>query len=83
MAKNENFKKFLQISNNKKKILLKALGYEVNEKGFVTDEEGAVVRCKYSHRGVHIKEASILPGSTIVINTTPVTLAAYIEEYLE
>jgi len=84
MPKVENFKKFLNLSSDKKRLLLLALGYKVNKKGFVVwaDTERKVW-CKYTKRPVHFNEVSILPGSTVVINSTPTSLSKYIEEYLE
>jgi hypothetical protein len=84
MPKVENFKKFTNLDNNAKRILLKALGYGTDSKGFVIwADSGKRVRCKYTKRPVHFYESSVLPGSTIVINTTPTSLSKYIEEYLE
>jgi hypothetical protein len=84
MSKVKNFKKFLDLSKEKKKLLLLALGYKVDEKGFIRwHDSGRKVQCRYTKRPVHFNESSILPGSTIVINTTPTSLSKYIEEYLE
>ena len=83
MAKLQDFKKFLFLSDEKKKILLKALGYGTDVKGYIIDENGRRVLCKYSGVEVPFVNASILPGSTIIINTTPYTLSKYLEEYLE
>lgn len=84
MPKVENFKRFLSLNKEKKELLLLALGYRIDEKGFICwSDTGRKVRCKYTKRPVHFNEASILPGSTIVINTTPTSLSKYIEEYLE
>lgn len=83
MAKLHDFKKFLSLSDEKKKILLKALGYSVDINDYVIDENGKRVLCKYSGVEIPFINASILPGSTIIINTSPYTLSKYLEEYLE
>ncbi|HII15282.1 MAG TPA: hypothetical protein HA362_03130 [Nanoarchaeota archaeon] len=83
MAKVDNFKEFVYIDPQKKMILLKALGYDLDARGFVVDNTRRRVICKYTRRPVHFNEASILPGSTVIINTNPVSLSSYIEEYLE
>ena len=84
MAYVNNFKKFISLEPIKKKILLDALGYSIDNRGFVVDEKSKKrVWCKYSKRAVHFNEAAVLPGSTIVIKSTPISLSSYIEEYLE
>jgi hypothetical protein len=84
MPKIENFQKFVYLDKPKKKILLLALGYDIDQKGFVVwADTKKTVFCKYTRRPVHINEASVLPGSCLVINTTPTSMSQYIEEYLE
>ena len=83
MARLEDFKKFLSLSDEKKKILLKALGYGIDNQGFITDENSNRVLCKYTGVEVPFINASILPGSTIIINTSPYTISKYLEEYVE
>lgn len=81
----QKFQGFVSISPSQKRILLKALGYDVDAQGYVvydTRDRKRVV-CKYTDSEVEFASASVLPGSTIVINTTPLSLSAYIEEYLE
>lgn len=78
-----NFKKFLKLDDNQKLILLKALDYDVDEEGFVIDSNKKNVICKYTNQPVHFNTASILPGSTIIINTSLLTLSEYVTEYLE
>ncbi|MFH1181709.1 MAG: hypothetical protein V1702_02005 [Candidatus Woesearchaeota archaeon] len=84
MAKVDNFGEFLNLKSNEKEILLKALGYGRNEHGFViNDLTKRIVWCRYTNEPVRFEEASILPGSTIIIKTTPLSLSGYIEEFLE
>lgn len=84
MAKVENFNSFMEIKDSEKLVLLKALGYSVNKHGFIIEDlNNKIVWCRYTNVPVKFEEASILPGSTVVINTTPVSLSSYIEEFLE
>ena len=84
MPRVENFRKFLNLTRDKKKLLLRALGYGIDSKGFVIKTETKrKAWCTYSKRPVHFNEVGILPGSTILINSTPTALSKYIEEYLE
>ena len=83
MPKLKDFKKFLSLSIESKKVLLKALGYEIDNEGFIINENKHRVICKYSGVEVSFINSSILPGSTIIINTSPYTLSKYLEEYLE
>ena len=72
------------MKEEQKKILLKALGYGINEHGFIIEENTKkIVWCRYTNKPVKFDQASILPGSTIIINTTPIALSSYIEEFLE
>ena len=83
IAKVDNFSEFSRLKENEKKVLLKALGYDISESGFVVEEHTKrVVWCRYTNKPVKFDEASVLPGSTIVINTTPISLSSYIEEFL-
>ena len=84
IPKVDNFGGFVSITNCEKKILLKALGYDVNGIGTVVDEKTKrPIWCRYTNKPVKFSEASILPGSDIVINTTPISISNYIEEFLE
>ena len=84
IAKVDNFSEFSSLKGDEKKVLLKALGYDISERGFVVEEHTKqVVWCRYTNKPVKFDEASVLPGSTIIINTTPVSLSSYIEEFLE
>ena len=64
--------------------------------GYGTDEEGYVIEFKaadgsqnkraldrYTGDPVKLKNASILPGSTIIIDTNSFSLAEYFEEFRE
>ena len=80
----KEFKEFVNLPENAKLVLLKALDYEVDRQGYVVDSKNkSRVICKYSKKPVLFKDASILPGSTIIINSDPLTISEYIGEYLE
>ena len=81
---NEEFKAFIELPEEAKLVLLKSLGYDVDNKGYILDSNNKKkVICKYSKKPVHFKDASILPGSTIIINTNLITMSQYVCEYLE
>lgn len=77
------FKAFLQLTPEQKRILLQALDYKIDEQGFVLTATNRKVICPYTHHPVRLETASVLPGSTIIINTSLVTLSEYISDYLE
>lgn len=84
MPKLKKFKRFLSLTDKQKKILLMALGYGINKGGFIINmKDKKKVHCYYTKEFILFENASILPGSTIIINTTPYTLSKYIEEFLE
>lgn len=63
-----------------KNTLLKELGLGVDELGYVT-RDGQVVRDKYIDQPVNVENMMILPGSTIVLDNNPLSIALYIQEY--
>jgi len=69
----------IQMDNNNRLLALQRLGYDLDDKGYVLDTNNGnkEVICKYSKEKVHINTAAILPGSVIVINATPETMAQY------
>lgn len=76
--------KFIDLDVEGKEILLHALGYTVDEDGYIVDEEkNELYKDPIDGEEVHIEDASILPGSTIIINTTPLSLSEYITRYIE
>jgi len=80
----KNFKGFVKLTDEQKLNLLKALDYDVDSKGFIIDTKtGKKIVCKYTEKPVLFKDASILPGSTIIVNTSLITLSEYIYDYLE
>ena len=84
MPQVKDFQGFISLDYDRKVILLNALGYGVDREGYIIEEDTKKrVVCKYTNKYVKINGASILPGSTVIINTSPVTLSEYIEEYLE
>lgn len=74
---------FLSLDNDEKKILLESLGYSVDSEGYVRDLNGKIHLCPYTNGKVKFENASILPGSTVIINTSAFTLSEYVTEYLE
>ena len=80
--KKEKFAKFLNLDNNQKHVLLKALGFNVDRDGFIRKNQ-EIVKCKYTDEAVKFEEVAILPGSTIIIKSSPIAISQYIDEYLE
>jgi hypothetical protein len=65
---------------NLKDTLLKELGLDADEHGYVT-RDGRVVRDKYTNQPVAVENMMILPGSTVVLDDNPLSIALYIQEY--
>ena len=80
---NKNFKEFLKLDANMKTVLLKALDFNIDINGYILDTMGKKIICPYSKTPVKFDTVSILPGSTILINTSLITLSEYISDYLE
>lgn len=75
---------FQEINIGEKMILLDALGYEIGEAGIIINKDTRKEHiCPITGRVVFIENASVLPGSTVVINTTELSLAEYFTEFIE
>ncbi len=76
--------KFEKIGIEERKALLDILGYEVNEDGIIiVKETGREYKDPITEEVVFIENASVLPGSTVIINTSELSLAEYVTRYLE
>ncbi len=84
MEKSTREFKFEELSDEEKKILLSAFGYEVNEEGHIIDIllKDRVIS-KNTQEPLTIKNAALLPGSLRVIDADPLTISRYIREELE
>ncbi len=74
---------FVSIKDLSKEIkinLLKKLGY--NSDGiFVLDTKGNRVKDKYIGINVELSNMLIFPGSTIILDNNPLSIASYLEEF--
>jgi len=71
-----------EIPTDAKVALLKELGYGA-ARGYVLDGEGKQLRDRYIDVPVTIENMLILPGSAIVIDNNPLSIANYLEEFGE
>ena len=75
---------FIQVDNDKKKILLDLLGYAVDVKGCLIEKKTRKVHiCPITEKPVTLESASILPGSELVINTNALSLSEYLSKYVD
>lgn len=65
-----------------KSLLLKELGLGVDETGYIT-KDGKQVLDRYIDQPVRIENMAIFPGSAVVLDDNPLSIASYIEEYGE
>lgn len=63
-----------------KKILLRELGF-TTDSTFIFTGDGKKVIDKYIDIPVEINNMLILPGSTIIIDNNPLSIASFLEEY--
>lgn len=79
--------KIINLTDEQKVVLLDAIGYGTDEEGYVVEFNSADgvqnkrVLDRYTGEPVKLKNASILPGSTIIIDTNSFSLAEYFEEF--
>ena len=79
-----NAVKFTHIDNEQKRILLTILGYSVDSEGYLINHRTKKPHiCPITNEKVKLEKASILPGSELVINTTPLSIAQYLEKHVE
>jgi len=60
--------------------LLIALGYG-SDGNYVLDSNGGRVKDKYIDIDVTLSNMLIFPGSTIILDNNPLSIASYLEEY--
>ena len=63
-------------------LLLEELGLGIDEDGYIT-RDGERVSDKYIDQPVRVENMAIFPGSTVVLDDNPLSIASYIEEYGE
>ena len=73
---------FIELDDEKKEVLLDILGFCVR-KGILVDKESKEAYiCPFTKTEVTFEKASILPwNSSIIVNTTPLSLSKYFSEY--
>ncbi len=59
--------------------LLKELGYDSD--GKYVYKEGNKFLDKYTEEEIKVENIAILPGSTIIIDDNPLSIASYLEEH--
>ena len=64
-----------------KVALLRELGYFVDKEGFVIDSRGNRVVDEYADKQVRVENMAVFPGSTVIIDDNPLSIASYIEEH--
>ena len=69
--------------NEFKIALLKALHLGVDKEGYVISSDGKRVIDKYVDKPVRLENVAIFPGSTIVMDDNPLSIASYLEEHQE
>jgi hypothetical protein len=65
-----------------KLLLLKELGLDIDKNRYIT-KDGVQVLDKYIDQPVRLENMMLFPGSTIVLDDNPLSIASYIEEYGE
>lgn len=76
--------RFKTINIEEKRVLLDILGYEIGEGGIILDKTtNKEYLCPITGEAVFIENASILPGSTVVIKTSELSLAEYFTRFVE
>ncbi len=76
--------KFEEIGIEERKILLDILGYEVGDGGMILNKKTKEKHvCPITGDVVFVENVSILPGSSVVIKTSELSLAEYFTRFVE
>lgn len=68
------------MSREEKIFLLNELGY-VFDGSFIIDDKGEKVKDPYIDKPINIENMLILPGSAVIIDNNPLSIAGYMEDY--
>jgi len=68
------------MSKESKILLLHELGY-ASDGTYVLNAAGEKILDEYIDQPVTVDNMLILPGSTVIIDNNPLSIAAYLEEY--
>ncbi|MDR2699281.1 MAG: hypothetical protein LBC12_00410 [Nitrososphaerota archaeon] len=68
------------VTKESKMLLLEELGFS-SDGTYVLEKDGNKVYDKYIDEPVTIDNMAILPGSTIILDNNPLSIALYLEEY--
>jgi len=60
--------------------LLKELGYD-SDKTFVLDKGGNKLLDRYTKEPIRVNNMFIFPGSTIILDNNPLSIASFLEEF--
>jgi len=63
--------------------LLKALELSIDDRGLYVTKNGEPVKDPYIDKPVRFDNMAIFPGSTIVLDDNPLSIASYIEDHPE
>ena len=75
---------FEELEERERILLLKAFDYDVNDSGFVLTPSGKQIPSKeFPGKFIHIKDATLVPGSLEVIDSTPTAISRFIREKVE
>ncbi len=75
---------FSELTPDEKKIVLDALGFGIDENGNVMGHVDKIpVKDPITNEPIKFENANILPGSTIILDNNPVSLAFYFARYYE
>ncbi len=66
------------------KLLLISLGYDIDEnKKIIEKDTRRPVLCPITKREILLQDVSIMPGSTLLINTSAFTMSEYFSKYFK
>ncbi len=75
---------FFDIGDTEKELLLDILNFDVDENGIIIERgTGSPHICPITREKVRFNDASILPGSTVLINTSAISLSEYFSRFLD
>ncbi len=73
----------VKVNLEEKKAILEMLGYDIDNGKLIINETQKIHKCPINKRPVTLEEASIVPGSTLVIKSDAISFAEYFAQYFK
>lgn len=74
-------KEIVYLNQEEMELILEALDYKIDKDNGVIGPDNKKVICPFTEEPTTITKISVMPGSLILMNTSPLTLSEYFYQY--